>query len=96
MALTKADVVERVSEQLSFTKKEAVDHVETVFALMKNTLSSGENLKISGFGSFEVKQKRARRGRNPQNGETITIEPRQVLRFRVSTKLKNEINSGQK
>jgi integration host factor subunit alpha len=96
MALTKADVVERVSEQMGFSKKDAVDHVETVFALMKNTLASGKNLKISRFGGFEVKQKNARRGRNPQTGEALTLDARKNVSYRVSTLLKNAINAGRK
>jgi len=66
--------------------------VEAVFALMKNTLESGGNLKISGFGSFIVKQKKDRRGRNPQTGESITIEARRILTFKPSGVLKDQIN----
>ena len=66
--------------------------LETVFLIMKNTLESGEKLKISGFGNFEVKQKADRRGRNPQTGEAITIEARRVLTFKPSTLLRQAIN----
>ena len=66
--------------------------VEAVFALMKNTLESGEDLKISGFGSFTVKKKADRRGRNPQTGESITIEARRILTFKPSGVLKAQIN----
>jgi integration host factor subunit alpha len=63
-----------------------------VFSIMKSTLESGETLKISGFGSFIVKHKKDRRGRNPQTGETITIEARRILTFKPSTLLRQAIN----
>ena len=95
MALTKVDIVEKVTEQLNFSKKESTDLVESFISLIKQTLASGEDVKISGFGSFEVKQKRDRRGRNPQTGETITIESRRVISFKTSAKLKTAINADQ-
>jgi integration host factor subunit alpha len=91
--MTKADLVERIHQTIGFTKKESADMLETVLSIMKNTLESGEKLKISGFGNFEVKQKTDRRGRNPQTGETITIEARRVLTFKPSTLLRNAINN---
>jgi integration host factor subunit alpha len=90
--MTKADIVERVSEKIGVTKKESQDLVESVLSLLKNTLEAGEDVKISGFGKFEVKQKKDRRGRNPQTGETITIEARHILTFKPSTLLKAAIN----
>ena len=90
--MTKADIFEKVQECLGFTRKESAEMVEAVFAIMKNTLESGEDLKISGFGSFMVKQKDDRRGRNPQTGESITIEARRVLTFKPSGVLKDQIN----
>ncbi len=91
--MTKADVVARVCEAMDCTKNEAYDYVEDVFAIMKNTLVSGENMKISGFGNFEVNQKHDRKGRNPQTGETITITARKVLTFKPSAVLKQAINT---
>lgn len=90
--MTKADIFEKVSENLGLTKKESAEMVETVFSLIKSTLESGEKLKIAGFGNFEVKQKADRRGRNPQTGETITIEARRILTFKPSNLLKSAIN----
>ncbi len=90
--MTKADIFEKVQECLGFTRKESAEMVEAVFALMKNTLESGEDLKISGFGSFMVKKKADRRGRNPQTGESITIEARRILTFKPSGVLKAQIN----
>jgi integration host factor subunit alpha len=90
--MTKADIFEKVSENLGCTKKESAELVEAVFSLIKSTLETGENLKISGFGSFVVKQKKDRRGRNPQTGETITIESRRILTFKPSGLLRDAIN----
>ena len=90
--MTKADIVERIYERLGLTKNESAELLETVFSIMKSTLERGDNLKIAGFGTFEVKQKRDRRGRNPQTGEPITIKARRILSFRPSTILKSRIN----
>jgi len=91
--MTKAEIVERVYERVGFSKKEAADIVELVFDLMKETLENGEKIKVSGFGNFIVKEKRARRGRNPQTGEEIEIAPRRVLTFRPSQTLKKLLNT---
>jgi len=66
--------------------------MESVFAIMKESLEAGESIKVSGFGNFEVKQKVARRGRNPQTGEAITIKARKVLTFNPSSLLRDAIN----
>jgi integration host factor subunit alpha len=91
--MTKAEIVERVYERVGFPKKEAADIVELVFDLMKETLEHGEKIKVSGFGNFVVKEKKARRGRNPQTGEEIEIAPRRVLTFRPSQTLKKLLNT---
>jgi len=90
--MTKADFFKKVQEGIGLSKKESAEMVESVFSIMKSTLESGENLKISGFGSFIVKQKANRRGRNPQTGETLTIEARRILTFKPSAILKDQIN----
>lgn len=90
--MTKADIAEQIQSVTGYTKKESVEMLEAVFSLMKSTLESGETLKVSGFGSFIVKQKKDRRGRNPQTGETITIEARRILTFKPSTLLRQAIN----
>lgn len=90
--MTKADIFEKVQKGIGLSKKESADMVEAVFDIMKDTLESGEYLKISGFGSFIVKQKKDRRGRNPQTGESITIEARRILTFKPSGVLKGQIN----
>jgi integration host factor subunit alpha len=91
--MTKADIIEAVYEKLgSYSKKESADIVESVFETMKDTLGDGEKIKISGFGNFVVRQKKARIGRNPQTGEEIAISARKVLTFKPSQVLKNALN----
>lgn len=90
--MTKTDIVEKVCEGRGISKSEAAEAVDAVFELMKGTLESGDDLKISGFGTFAVRKKSARRGRNPQTGEDITIANRNVVTFKLSTTLKQVIN----
>ena len=92
--MTKADIIEAVYETIGFSKKEASDVVELVFDTMKDTLAAGEKIKISGFGNFVVRGKRARVGRNPQTGDVITISERRVLTFKPSQVLKDSLNDG--
>lgn len=92
--MTKADIVERITNKNGFTRAESIDLVESVLEIIKDTLASGETLKVSGFGSFIVKEKNDRRGRNPQTGEEINIEARKILTFRASMVLKNAINGA--
>ena len=90
--MTKADIVERIANENGFTKAENIDLVESVLSIIKDTLADGETLKVSGFGSFVVKEKNDRRGRNPQTGEELTIEARRVLTFKPSRMLKVAMN----
>lgn len=90
--MTKADIVERVYEKIGFSKKEASELVEMVFGTLKDRLMSGEKVKISGFGKFEVREKKSRIGRNPQTGDRITISARRVLNFSPSQVLKALLN----
>jgi integration host factor subunit alpha len=93
--MTKADIIERVYEKVGgFSKKEAAEIVESVFMLMKQTLSEGDKIKISGFGNFVVRGKKERMGRNPQTGDPIVIAQRRVLNFKPSQVLKNELNQS--
>ena len=92
--MTKADIVERVAEKCGISKKDSIDMVESVFSVLKTTLESGEDIKISGFGKFEVKNKHERKGRNPQTGESIIIDARRILSFKPSTILKESINGN--
>jgi integration host factor subunit alpha len=90
--MTKADIVARVHESAGCSKKDSFDFVEQVFETLKETLESGEKIKITGFGNFAVRKKADRRGRNPQPGEEITITARRILTFKPSVLLKQSIN----
>ena len=90
--MTKADLVNKIFEQIGGTKKESADLVEKLFDVMKNTILEGESIKISGFGNFIVRNKKPRVGRNPQTGETIEISARRVLTFKPSQVLRDAVN----
>jgi integration host factor subunit alpha len=90
--MTKAEIVEQIYEQVGFSKKESAELVEKVFQTIKETLSGGEKVKISGFGNFVVRAKNARKGRNPQTGQEILLDARRVLTFKPSLVLKNILN----
>jgi integration host factor subunit alpha len=94
--MTKADLVELIYERVGSSKKDACDAVEAIFEIIRGSLRRGEKVKISGFGSFVIHDKRARRGRNPQTGEPITICSRRVLSFKPSQVLKKSVNNGTK
>lgn len=92
MTLTKAKIVDTVYSRTDLTKQDASDYVNEVLELMKETLEGGEEIKVSGFGKFEVRHKDERMGRNPRTGDEILIPERKVLRFKVSQVLKDELN----
>jgi integration host factor subunit alpha len=92
MTLTKAELIDAVYEKVGFSKKEAADLVELVFESMKEELCKGVPIKISGFGKFRVRAKKARMGRNPQTGEAMVISARKVLTFTPSRILRDGIN----
>jgi len=92
--MTKADLAEVIQENTEMTKTDALDVLEGLLEIIKTTLEGGEDLKIANFGKFEVRQKNARLGRNPQTGEAITIEPRQIVIFRPATLLKKCLSDG--
>lgn len=79
-------------ERIGLSKKESALVVDSLLEIMRGTLSQGEDVKISGFGHFMVRRKRARRGRNPKTGEELVIAPRAVVTFRASPILKEKIN----
>ena len=93
MTLTKAHIVENLFSKNIFTKSECAEIVETLFEMVKKTLEEGEDVLISGFGKFSVKEKNQRRGRNPQTGDPIMLSPRKVVTFKCSGVLRNKINS---
>jgi len=90
--MTKADLVDKIHTNTGLTKDEAFAYLETVLGTIKKTLEKAETVKINGFGSFVVKEKNSRKGRNPQTGEPITITARKVLTFKPSTVLKTSLN----
>ena len=90
--MTKVDIVESIYEKVGFSKKEVAKFVESIFDLIKESLQREEKIKISGFGNFVVRKKRARRGRNPQTGTDIEISPRRILTFKPSQVLKAGLN----
>ena len=90
--LTKAQIVEDLFAQNLFTKNESAQIIETLFELIKQSLQNGEDMMISGFGKFCVREKHQRRGRNPQSGEPMTVSPRRVVTFHYSVGLKEKVN----
>jgi integration host factor subunit alpha len=85
--------VETIYGKVGFSRKESAEIVDLVFDLMKETLENGEKIKISGFGNFIVREKRSRKGRNPQTGEEIQISARRVLTFKPSQVLRKALNT---
>ena len=92
--VTRAQLSEAVYQEVGLSRNESADLVETVLGEISDALSRGEMVKISSFGSFAVRQKGERVGRNPKTGEEVPIEPRQVLVFRASHVLKDQINTA--
>lgn len=92
VTLTKADLVEKVFEKVGLSKREATDVVELLFNSIKDTLRKGDKVKVSGFGNFLVRHKKARVGRNPQTGDEMMISARSVLTFKPSQVLKAMLN----
>jgi integration host factor subunit alpha len=94
MTLTKARIIEEIQTELRFSKKETTDLIETLLEIMKRTMENGEDVLISGFGKFCVKEKKKRRGRNPATGDDMMLSPRQVVTFKCSGKLRDRINKS--
>jgi integration host factor subunit alpha len=94
MTLTKDHIINTIHDQLDFTKNRSAQLVESVLEIMKATLEAGEDMLISGFGKFCVKNKRERRGRNPQTGEDLMLGSRRVVIFKCSKVLREKINGG--
>jgi integration host factor subunit alpha len=92
MTLTKANIVDAVAEQIGYTKNRSVSTIETLLELIKRSLESEEDVLVSGFGKICVKEKHERRGRNPATGEDMMLEPRRVVTFNCSRKLRDRIN----
>ena len=95
MTLTKADIVQEVYKNHDYlTKAEAAEAVESFLRISKDSLIKGSDLLISGFGKFNVKEKKPRRGRNPQTGDELILDARRVVTFKPSGMLRNRVNGG--
>ncbi len=92
MTLTKANIVDAVAEQNGYPKNQSFEMIETLLEIIKRTLESGEDVLVSGFGKFCVKTKHGRRGRNPATGKDMVLEPRRVITFKCSGRLRDKIN----
>ncbi|UZR30453.1 integration host factor subunit alpha [Methylococcus mesophilus] len=95
MALTKADMVERLFVELGLNKRDAKELVDQFFEVIKLSLESGRSVKLSGFGNFDLRDKRQRPGRNPKTGEEIPITARRVVTFKAGQKLKATVEALQ-
>jgi len=92
MTLTKVQIVESVQNQTGFPKNKSSEIVETLLEIIKDTLASGEDVLVSGFGKFCVNEKKERKGRNPATGEDMMLESRRVVTFKCSGKLRDRVN----
>jgi len=93
-ALTKAQLSEMLFQQLGLNKREAKEYIEAFFELISSQLVDGKDVKLSGFGNFEIRSKPGRPGRNPRTGEPVPIPPKRVVTFKASAMLKEQINAG--
>ena len=94
MALTKAEIAEHLFDKVGLNKKDAKDMVELFFEEIRASLEAGEQVKLSGFGNFELRDKAQRPGRNPKTGEDIPISARRVVTFRPGQKLKVRVEDA--
>ena len=92
MTLTKDHLIRSLGDRLGISKFDSTRFLEFVLETIKTTLSNGENVLITGFGKFIVRKKAARRGRNPATGEDLTLEPRRVITFKCSARMRDRIN----
>jgi integration host factor subunit alpha len=92
MTLTKANIAVKVAEQIGYPKNQSFEMIEILLEIIKRTLESGEDVLISRFGKFCVKTKQKRRGRNPATGEDMMLEPRRVVTFKCSGRLRDKVN----
>ncbi|WP_295164756.1 integration host factor subunit alpha [uncultured Buchnera sp.] len=93
MVVTKAKISENLFEKLKLTKRDSKEFVEFFFEEIRKSLEKGENVKLSGFGKFQLKNKKERPGRNPRTGESILITERRVVTFKACQKLKNRVKN---
>lgn len=94
MTLTKEHLINSLAEENGYSRIQAAELIETLIEIIKSRLSSGEDVLVSGFGKFCVRQKRERRGRNPATGESMVLAPRRVVTFKWSGRLRDQINGS--
>ena len=92
MTITKANLVEKISNRLGLSKAESQNLVENFFEILSYSLENGEDVKISGFGTFKLKKKSSRPGRNPMTGEVIPVTARTIVKFSASSKFKTMVH----
>jgi integration host factor subunit alpha len=95
MTLTKDEIVKALAKENGYPLNQSVELIETLIEIIKYTLSSGEDVLISGFGKFCINEKQERRGRNPATGEDMMLAPRRVVTFKCSGKLRDKISESQ-
>lgn len=93
MSLTKADIADRLFEEVGLNKREAKEFVDAYFETIRGALEEGDNVKLSGFGNFQLRDKKQRPGRNPKTGEEIPISARRVVTFRPGQKLRSRVEA---
>lgn len=93
MALTKAEIAERLFDDIGMNKREAKEFVDVFFDVLREALEQGRQVKLSGFGNFDLRQKKQRPGRNPKTGQEIPVSARTVVTFRPGQKLKERVES---
>jgi integration host factor subunit alpha len=93
MSLTKADIADRLFNEVGLNKREAKEFVDAYFEIIREALEKGENVKLSGFGNFQLREKNQRPGRNPKTGEEIPISARRVVTFRPGQKLRARVEA---
>ena len=93
MSLTKADMADHLFDEVGLNKREAKEFVDAYFEMIRGALENGENVKLSGFGNFQLREKNQRPGRNPKTGEEIPISARRVVTFRPGQKLRARVEA---
>ena len=96
MTLTKAQLIETVQQEIGFSRNDSIEIIEILLEIIKYSLERGNDVLISGFGKFRVREKEARRGRNPATGESMILDPRRVVTFKCSGKLRDLVNNNKK
>lgn len=94
MTLTKHDIVEQIQTEFGFPRNESIELTESLLEIIKSSLESGEDVLVSGFGKFCVKEKQERKGRNPSTGEDLMLKPRRIVTFKCSGILRDKVNAN--